>query len=860
MPLGRAIADPGERFLHAPSRSPPSLRAAARCALDTVKLSSWAAGGLPVDLLRCRFGRDTVRASRGADGQLVCHSPAAPPHGIERFGDHLDGLERADGRAPPRIDPETGAHLTMLGDAWVTEDALAANPFFAQDAGIVLRASADDEISTHLEASTNAQDFTASALRWRWLPEPTFEGLEPASGPIEGGTRVRVVVRPGSGRCRTCSAASATRWSRRPSAPTGTARRGGDARPHDDVHLTQQHAGVAPLAVTLNAKLRRVRPQLPVLPDARVASVHPLLGPTEGGTLIAIGGALPSGGSEYVCRFGRTSHPASQPQLVAARRPASADDAGLAGAALCSTPSVVTVDGAAANVSVELSLNAQQFVAVPTNFTYHPPMLTTKLAPLSGPAAGGTELLVIVTRGALVAAAVNALSEGAAREGVMVHRLLAAHVCRFGGVVDYSEQPAAIANLAVALPNYTAIADAVRARRPPSAPPPPTAPSPMLPGNQSNGTVADFPAAADLDAAAATAIDAAITAEVYSEVAAAVAASLAAVTNTSDDRLPLRCVVPPAAVIGVGDAARPPSPLPNAQDFSASATAFQLYEDPRVSAVAPTTGPSAGDTLLTIHGAALRRRRSASSAAFARRRRPPGEHLGRGGRVGDRPLARQPRAGRAAVARPRLRRALHRPRPGPDADARKLRQRQRRSSLLHAAGACLRAARAHDLRGARECDRVQRDGGGMARRGERQWPAVHRRRRALHPVRAAGARGGGPVRWAVGGARWRPHRGQRAAQRLRVPLPLQRARRARAHGLRVRAALRGRRRRQRHERHERHQRDGASVRGGRRGAVRCAAVCGERAGGGGGGRGRGPRLAAGLAQRPAVPPPINFTY
>ena len=140
----------------------------------------------------------------------------------------------------------------------------------------------------------------------------------------------------------------------------------------------------------------------------------------------------------------------------------------------------------------------------------------------------------------------------------------------------------------------------------------------------------------------------------------------------------------------------------------------------------------------------------------------------------------------------------------------------------------------------------------MARRGERQRPAVHRRRRALHPVRAAGARGGGAVRRAVGGARWRPHRGQRAAQRLGVPLPLQRARRARAHGLRVRAALRGRRRRQRHQRHERHQRDGASVRGGRRGAVRCAAVCGERAGGGGGGRGRGPRLAAGLAQRPAV--------
>ena len=32
----------------------------------------------------------------------------------------------------------------MLGDAWVTEDALAANPFFAQDAGSP-RASADDE-------------------------------------------------------------------------------------------------------------------------------------------------------------------------------------------------------------------------------------------------------------------------------------------------------------------------------------------------------------------------------------------------------------------------------------------------------------------------------------------------------------------------------------------------------------------------------------------------------------------------------------------------------------------------------------------------------------------------------------------
>ena len=431
----------------------------------------------------------------------------------------------------------------MLGDAWVTEDALAANPFFAQDAGIVLRASADDEISTHLEASTNAQDFTASALRWRWLPEPTFEGLEPASGPVEGGTRVRLratgIWEVPHLQCRfgdsVVEATVGADWHSAAGAATRV------------LTMTcispNNTAGVAPLAVTLNAQdFGEYGLSFRYYPTPAVASVHPLLGPTEGGTLIAVGGALLSGGSEYVCRFGRTSHPASQPQLVAARRPASADDAGLAGAALCSTPSVVTVGGAAANVSVELSLNAQQFVAVPTNFTYHPPMLTTKLAPLSGPAAGGTELLVIVTRGALVAAAVHALSEGAAREGVMVHRLLAAHVCRFGGVVDYSEQPAAIANLAVALPNYTAIADAVRARRPPSAPPPPTAPSPMLPGNQSNGTVADFPAAADLDAASAAAIDAAITAELYLEVAAAVAASLAAVTNSSDDRLPLRCV------------------------------------------------------------------------------------------------------------------------------------------------------------------------------------------------------------------------------------------------------------------------------------------------------------------------------
>ena len=70
--------------------------------------------------------------------------------------------------------------------------------------------------------------------------------------------------------------------------------------------------------------------------------------------------------------------------------------------------------------------------------------------------------------------------------------------------------------------------------------------------------------------------------------------------------LTLGCTTPPMRRLGAGVVAPTVSASLNAQDFTpARSSLFRFYAAPRVSAVLPTMGPRAGQTLLTVHGVGL---------------------------------------------------------------------------------------------------------------------------------------------------------------------------------------------------------------------------------------------------------------
>ena len=219
-----------------------------------------------------------------------------------------------------------------------------------------------------VEVTMNNVDFTSDGVRFTYGAAVAVHAVSPYSGPVSGGTVVRV-----HGEHFTADAALACRF--------------GDASVSPAVFESEGVVScVAPEApspgkVTIEVTANGVDyssdgVQFTFLAPMHVESVSPALGPEHGGTVVTLAGADFAMPETLVCEFG------SQELRVPARWISAA-------AVACVAPAHQP-----ATVSVRLSTNGQQFVTAPTTFAYHAEASVLSLDPASGSVNGGTPVVV----------------------------------------------------------------------------------------------------------------------------------------------------------------------------------------------------------------------------------------------------------------------------------------------------------------------------------------------------------------------------------------------------------------------------------------------------------------------------------
>ena len=293
--------------------------------------------------------------------------------------------------------------------------------------------------SVPLRIGVNAQQYTAD-LPYAYYRPPILSEAVPSSGPSAGGTMVRLYGHGlGRGSHRTCRFAPFAGLS----TTTGGGGVGGGGGGPVEVHASLasdahgEHvrcltptggainasaaaaslrmgaatawggagglgwgdAALQPLILTLNGQQYHASPGATFTFTALPAplDVYPLSGPLVGGTAlrvrVAAGGLL--GGDRYRCRFDATADGDSGGGgggEVNITVEATVDAAGGGDALLCDAPPLPL--GSAANASIFVAINGQQFSNGSVVYAYYsPPALSTTL-PLGGPSDGGTAIRV----------------------------------------------------------------------------------------------------------------------------------------------------------------------------------------------------------------------------------------------------------------------------------------------------------------------------------------------------------------------------------------------------------------------------------------------------------------------------------
>lgn len=265
-----------------------------------------------------------------------------------------------------------------------------------------------------VELAANGRDYSTSTVLFEFYPPPVVTSVEPPCGPVEGGTTVTVkghnlqrLVSSDSGlgsfggerdsgyKCgwgvcdctmRThCECANITqaRWDGALGALVCTSppwlgdsvnSSGGARQDQFTISLNGQDFSSAGVNFWRYDHPPR---------GATLLQLDPLGGPVLGGTLVQLRppGGLPFG-SQYVCRFGMQTVPASYGR-----------DTSRVDALSCISPPTDSVGG----VEVLLSLNGQQFVPLGLpgeQFAYHAAAGVQSIHPPAGPVHGGTRVQV----------------------------------------------------------------------------------------------------------------------------------------------------------------------------------------------------------------------------------------------------------------------------------------------------------------------------------------------------------------------------------------------------------------------------------------------------------------------------------
>ena len=235
-----------------------------------------------------------------------------------------------------------------------------------------------------LYVSLNRQQFSAGDAMFNYTSAGPLEHAVPRSGPVRGGTRVRVNASSlRGGDDYTCRFVRLTGGMSH--VVNATYRASDDLLTCDSPAVESAASGTYNFSVALNRQDYLAPLPFMVYGSPEHSSASPASGPIAGGALVTIRGAHLGPGDNYTCRFG--DYP---PRLVVL---ATYDE--VAEAVTCVSPAAPAARG----LFVRVAPNAQQYAPIGSPFELYaaPPLFT--LGPESGPELGGTNVTVTPVAG-----------------------------------------------------------------------------------------------------------------------------------------------------------------------------------------------------------------------------------------------------------------------------------------------------------------------------------------------------------------------------------------------------------------------------------------------------------------------------
>ena len=224
-----------------------------------------------------------------------------------------------------------------------------------------------------LEVSINNQDFSSSGVLFEYLSTPHVGVVRPGHGPVGGGTLVEIQGGPFWERAAT----QGTLYCRFGDHGVSKAQRLSNSVIEC---VSPSHvSGAVPVEVSLNALDFTNDGMAFTYLGPSIESIHPVAGPERGGTWLTINGVNMVGGESAYCRFGGSA--ASPAVWISATR------------MQCATPPMTS---GSSSMNLLTSLSAATAYGV-WPFEYQAAATVVSVIPSSGPAAGGTNVMLIGT-------------------------------------------------------------------------------------------------------------------------------------------------------------------------------------------------------------------------------------------------------------------------------------------------------------------------------------------------------------------------------------------------------------------------------------------------------------------------------
>jgi hypothetical protein len=236
-----------------------------------------------------------------------------------------------------------------------------------------------------VEVSVNGVDFSASGVQFEYQPDASVTAVSPASGPEEGATQV-VVTGTGFARSRTHTYGcvfGALRYAVPATWLSATA---------VACAAPPQQPGTVTVNVTLNGQqYTGSGAAFEFQQAAVVTAVSPSHGPLHGGTTVTVHGVAFADSGGLRCRFGTVAVPAAfvSSLELSCVAPAQAA-AGVQAVA-------VSNNNGSDWTQAAFALGGSSLADLGAVFAYNEPAVVTAVAPVAGPAAGGTVVRVTAT-------------------------------------------------------------------------------------------------------------------------------------------------------------------------------------------------------------------------------------------------------------------------------------------------------------------------------------------------------------------------------------------------------------------------------------------------------------------------------